>query len=95
MTLFWDRMGVVACPQHAPPPGTPVWRAQGWREISPGTIRSGKLRCLTCDRPTRAELRMAAANALYARVNKDIARGRGWSRRDPIEAPLFTEEQKQ
>jgi hypothetical protein len=54
-------------------------------------VRAGKLECLTCLRPTKAELRRKAANALYARVHKDICRGRGWSKKDPIEAPLFAD----
>jgi hypothetical protein len=94
MTLYWDREGIVACPQHAPLHDQLLFRLQGWREITRGTVISGGLKCHTCAGiEIKRTKRHRAANDLYRHIHQQVARARGHSRRDPIEAPLFEKEQ--
>ena len=32
-TLFWSKLGAVACAQHAPALGSDVWKAHGWQQV--------------------------------------------------------------
>jgi len=92
MSLYWDRAGVIACNDHAPLRDKVRWLAENWKEITPATAAGAGMKCAVCGRRAEAvQKKRRAVMAVYTQVNKDLCRARGWSRRDPTDAPLFAE----